>query len=635
MRFSVLVAAVFSVPAISETAGAQQKRVEYDISFPNAAEHEARVVATFFGIPRGTVLHARMSRSSPGRYAPTSFSKSVYDVSAADGHGKALMVSRPDEHEWDVKGHDGTVRIGYTVWGDRIDGTNLSVDHTHAHLNMPATFMWAPETEMAPIRLSVHAPRGWSVATQLVPTADSAQFTAPNMQWFMDSPTEIGPVTWRTWTASYGGKTSTFRLATHTLSIAAQVDTFAAMARAVVAEEIAMWGEPAGYDFGTYTFLGDYLPWAGGDGMEHRNSTFLTSSRGLDTHANRMGNLSSLAHEFFHSWNMERLRSKQIEPFDFSRANMSDALWFGEGFTNYYGALLMRRSGFYTDSAFLAQFGGEIGATIEHGRVEVDDCDMSLRRGRKDRRAPHELDRHEALVEKDRGERHPDQRLEQHQDPGPRPTNRPDADQEEGRRDAGRHDPGDRRQRERSGTAQDRRQVAAGRHGETRARNGCHDEDPARRLLGGDGRKAAPADRHEHGLAGGGEEPECDPQRMDHDPGRRVQAAGDHEDHPDEGETQRDQPRPVEPLMAKRDRDHGDQRGVRVEREQDEGDRGEVERGEHRDVEAEPGKRDDREAHGIAAWQAERVDEPDAAGQAPENDCDDDEQPERRPPGDE
>jgi predicted metalloprotease with PDZ domain len=136
------------------------------------------------------------------------------------------------------------------------------------------------------------------------------------------------------------------------------------MVRRVVAEEVAMWGQPPRYEFGTYTFIADYLPWGTSDGMEHRNSTILTGRRAIDTHEARIGKLESVAHEFFHSWNMERLRSKQIESFDFSRANMSDALWFGEGFTNYYGALSMRRSGFYTDSAFLAQFGGEIGSTI-------------------------------------------------------------------------------------------------------------------------------------------------------------------------------------------------------------------------------------------------------------------------------
>jgi len=354
----------WSGPRPGATVTDQQKRVTYDISFPNAAHHEVHVIATFSGMPRAQVLHARMSRSSPGRYAETAFARNVYDVTATGGDGKPVVVTRPDADGWDVAGHDGIVRISYTVWGDRIDGTYLSVDHFHAHMNMPATFMWAREMERAPIRLSIHAPAGWSIATQLQPTADSSVFTAPDLQYFMDSPTEVGPVAWRSWTTSYGGKSFTWRIAAHHLGTDAQLDTFATMVRRVVAEEVAMWGQPPRYEFGTYTFIADYTAWGTGDGMEHRNSTILTSRRGIDTPEARIGKLESVAHEFFHSWNMERLRSKQIEPFDFSRANMSDALWFGEGFTNYYGALLMRRSGFYTDSAFLAQFGGEIGATI-------------------------------------------------------------------------------------------------------------------------------------------------------------------------------------------------------------------------------------------------------------------------------
>jgi predicted metalloprotease with PDZ domain len=194
----------------------------------------------------------------------------------------------------------------------------------------------------------------------------------------MDSPTEVGPVAWRSWTASYSGKTSTWRLAAHYIGTAAQLDTFTIMVRRVVAEEVAMWGRPPRYDFGTYTFIADYLPWGTSDGMEHRNSTVLTGRFGLNTYETRLAKLESVAHEFFHSWNMERLRSRQIEPFDFTRANISDALWFGEGFTNYYGALLMRRSGFYSDSAFLAQFGGEIGGTINSpARLHGSAVDMS------------------------------------------------------------------------------------------------------------------------------------------------------------------------------------------------------------------------------------------------------------------
>ena len=84
-----------------------------------------------------------MSRSSPGRYAVANFAKNVYDVVATDGRNRPLQTTRPDSHGWAVRGHDGTVRISYIVWGDRIDGTYLSIDHSHAHLNMPATFMFA------------------------------------------------------------------------------------------------------------------------------------------------------------------------------------------------------------------------------------------------------------------------------------------------------------------------------------------------------------------------------------------------------------------------------------------------------------------------------------------------------------
>ena len=320
--------------AAAAPVAAQQQSVQYDISFPNAEQHEARVVATFRGVAPGQVLHARMSRSSPGRYAIHSFAKNVQDVSATDGRGRSLRLTRPDPHGWDVGGSDGTVRISYTVFGDRVDGTYLGVDHSHAHLNMPATFMWARGIVNAPIRLTIHPRPGWRVATQLV-AIDSSTFAAPNLQWFMDSPTEVGPFTMRTWTDSSAAKRSTWRMAIHHLGTEAQADTFAAMAKNVVAEEVAAWGAPAGYDFGTYTFIADYLPWANGDGMEHRNSTIVTSRRALDTREHRLANLGTVSHEFFHSWNVERLRPRSLEPFDFERENMSGELWFAEGFTSY------------------------------------------------------------------------------------------------------------------------------------------------------------------------------------------------------------------------------------------------------------------------------------------------------------
>ncbi|NUR20525.1 MAG: M61 family metallopeptidase [Gemmatimonadaceae bacterium] len=373
MRFLVPLA----ILAVAAPLSGQQ-RVDYDISFPNAAQHEARVVATFSGVARGGTLHLRMSRSSPGRYALHEFAKNVYDVSVADGRGRALAATRPDPYGWDVAGHDGTVRVTYTVFGDRTDGTYLGVDRTHAHINMPATFMWARGLDAAPIRLTIHRQPGWQVATQLVATSDSV-FTAPNLQWFMDSPTEAGPVAWRQWTDSAGGKRATWRMAIHHLGTDAQADSFATMARRVVAEEVAVWGEPAGYDHGSYTFIIDYLKWAYGDGMEHRNSTIITSRGTLTDSAARTARIGTVAHEFFHSWNVERLRPKSLEPFDFERANMSRELWFAEGFTSYYGPLAIRRAGLYTDAQFIEEVGGAATAVITApGRRHFSAVEMSM-----------------------------------------------------------------------------------------------------------------------------------------------------------------------------------------------------------------------------------------------------------------
>jgi predicted metalloprotease with PDZ domain len=364
---------------LASPARAQERRVEYEVAFPNAAHHEAQVTATFRGVPQGRPLQLRMSVSSPGRYARHEFAKNVYDVRVTDASGRPLAVTRPNPHEWDVTPGGTTVRVAYTVFGDRTDGTYLGVDRTHAHMNIPATFVWARGMTDVPIRLTVRPQPGWQVATQLRPTGDANVFEAPNLQWFMDSPTEVGPVVWRTWTETIGGKPVTWRIALHHLGNDAAADTFASMVRRVVDEEVAMWGEPAGYDFGTYTFLSDYLPWASGDGMEHRNSTSLTSSRNITDPAQRLGNVSTVAHEFFHSWNVERLRPRALEPFDFERENMSGELWFAEGFTNYWHPLFLRRAGLYDDDQYAQSMTGDVSTVINSpGRRHFSAVEMSM-----------------------------------------------------------------------------------------------------------------------------------------------------------------------------------------------------------------------------------------------------------------
>ena len=370
----VALSLAFASPVLAQTA----PPVRYDLSFDNAVHHEARITATWRGVRRGP-LRVEMSRSSPGRYAIHEFAKNVYSVSAVDGAGRPLTVQRTDPYGWTIVGHDGTVAVTYTLFGDRADGTYAQIDAAHAHLNMPATLLWAPAYQDRPVEVSFRSPNpDWRIATQLAPTADPAVFTAPNLQYLMDSPTELSDHRVREWTVDDHGAPRTIRIALHDPGTDAHADIFAERARKVVDQLIAVFGDVPDFDYGTYTFLADYMPQNSGDGMEHRNSTVIIGSRSLaDGNYSQIGTLS---HEFFHAWNVERIRPKEIEPFDFTRANATPSLWFAEGFTNYYGPLAIRRAGLSTVDRFLAEAGGQFNAVLNSpARAYGSPQEMSLR----------------------------------------------------------------------------------------------------------------------------------------------------------------------------------------------------------------------------------------------------------------
>lgn len=352
--------------------------VEYEVGFDNAVHHEARITVTYRNVGNGPV-RLQMSRSSPGRYAIHEFAKNVYSVSARDGAGRPLKVERTDPYGWTVAGHDGTVRFSYTVFADRGDGTYSQIDATHAHLNMPATFIWASGFDDRPIQVRFRPlDQKWKVATQLKPEVDRYSFSAPNLQYFMDSPTEISDHALREWQVADSDGRQKIRLAVHHAGTDAEVDRFTAKAKKVVAEQIKVFGDVSNFDFGTYTFLADYLPHVSGDGMEHRNSTYISDTRSFQQAD--FAQLDTLSHEFFHAWNVERLRPAELEPFDFTRANPTPSLWFAEGFTSYYGPLTIRRAGESTVDEYLDDLNGTLNYVLNTpGRTYGSPQEMSLR----------------------------------------------------------------------------------------------------------------------------------------------------------------------------------------------------------------------------------------------------------------
>ncbi|WP_299758550.1 PDZ domain-containing protein [uncultured Pontibacter sp.] len=335
-----------------------QQQVKYALSFPNAVHHEAEVKINFADIQQDT-LKVLMPRTSPGRYAVHEFAKNVYNVRATDAQGKPLQLLRLSTSEWAVPNHKGVATISYTLFADHADGTYAGIDETHAHLNAPASLMYAKGFEKAPAYVTFNIPEGsnWKVATQLRQEQGNTYY-APNFQYLMDSPTELSDFDFAEWTVNDGGKKKTIQVALHHPGTQQQFEQYMAQTKDIVAEQQAVFGQLPDFDFGRYTFIGCYMPQAVGDGMEHRNSTILTSSRPL---AAAMGPLlNTVSHEFFHAWNVERIRPKSLEPFNFQEANMSEALWLAEGFTSYYGDLTMARTGIFDLKKYTSDLAGDL-----------------------------------------------------------------------------------------------------------------------------------------------------------------------------------------------------------------------------------------------------------------------------------
>ncbi len=351
-NFKKMKKTIFSCIVLLSCCGLIAQTNTYEISFENAVHHEAVITASFTDIGSDT-LALRMSRTSPGRYALHEFAKNIYDFKATDADGIALAVSRPDPYQWLITGHSGTVHISYVLFANRGGGTYAQIDETHAHLNIPASFMYAPMLSERPIEVTFNARKdlNWKIATQL-PRVSGNTYTAPNLYYFMDSPTEISNHQTRTFTVNSNNKDYEISLALHHNGTEAELDMYFEKVKKVVLAEMEVYGELPDFDYGSYTFLACYVPNASGDGMEHRNSTILTSTRSL-ANGGMERNIGTVSHEFFHAWNVERIRPKSLEPFSFEMANMSGELWFAEGFTSYYTNLILCRAGIISPERYV------------------------------------------------------------------------------------------------------------------------------------------------------------------------------------------------------------------------------------------------------------------------------------------
>jgi len=304
---------------------------------------------------------------APGRYAIYDFAKNVQEFATVGAQGQALAWTKLDKQTWRVATREagGTVRVSYRVFANDLTGSFSQFDSSHANLNGPSLFMYVADHKPDPLTLTVDAPMNWKLISGLSESTDQRAFQVPNYDVLIDSPMEVSP---DCSLEQFGEHGKTIRVAVH--SYAEQDRNLSALMeglKKVVRSEMTMMPEP---DFRQYTFIFHFVPGLTlGDGMEHLNSTQIVARAELSG-AGLAEALETAAHEFFHAWNVKRLRPVGLGPFDYTREQYTRSLWFAEGVTSYYAYLHLLRSGVWSRQQFLERLAEDIRSLeFEPGRA--------------------------------------------------------------------------------------------------------------------------------------------------------------------------------------------------------------------------------------------------------------------------
>jgi predicted metalloprotease with PDZ domain len=350
-------------------AGAQQataqelEPIAYTIRIPTPSTHEIVVHATLPASGR-TSLDLMMPTWSPGYYRVEDYAANVRDVGATTPDGGPLVVEKTNGNHWRVDTRGGRfVRLSYRVFCHQRTVTTNYVDEDYGVFNGAPTFITLAEDARRPHDVQIELPPGWTSAMSGLdgaPGGSPNRFRAADYETLVDSPIVAGKLGIRTFDVA--GKP-------HVVVSAGDTDGWdgdraTRDLHAFVEENHRFWGF---LPYERYVFLLLFRP--GGGGLEHRNSNLSTvvarprpRADGTAAPPNpRWPSLGLEAHEYFHLFNVKRLRPIELGPFNFEKPPTTGSLWIAEGVTSYYSGLLMTRAGLQTQDEYLASLSSLIG----------------------------------------------------------------------------------------------------------------------------------------------------------------------------------------------------------------------------------------------------------------------------------
>jgi predicted metalloprotease with PDZ domain len=329
--------------------------ITYTIKFPAPGQHGA-VVEAVYPIEGRAAIELMMPIWTPGFYRVENYAGKVLDLSARTPDGQALRVEQPRKNRWRLATNGARkVLVTYKLKCDSRSVTTNWVGADMAVLNGAATFLTLVENGPRPhdIQLELAAPWKQSMTSlEAAPGGQAHHYRAADFDTLVDSPILLGNLDVHEFDVA-GSK--------HLVVNAGDVAGWdgkraAADLKKLVAEHRRLWGF---LPFQRYLFLCVFRP--GGGGLEHRNCTLVTSrATSMRLPAAYRSWLIFVSHEYFHAFNVKRLRPVELGPFDYEKAPRTAGLWVAEGFTCYYDGLLTTRAGLATPTDFLARLSGNI-----------------------------------------------------------------------------------------------------------------------------------------------------------------------------------------------------------------------------------------------------------------------------------
>lgn len=316
------------------------------------AAHEFEVTVTLSQWGEG-MLNFKMPVWTPGSYLVREYARHLQNLQVTGPDGEPVPHRKVRKNHWQVQTPiAGTWTITYRIYADELSVRTNHLDLTHGYFNGAALFVYVVGWEDRPCQVTIAPPETWKVSTAL-PSGDAPhRFIAGDFHTLVDSPFEIG--THQIYPFTAAGKP-------HTLAVWGEGNFKAEPAIAditkLIETEAQFFGELP-YDH--YLFI-LHLSASGFGGLEHKNSCSLNYPRfGFQDQEKYYRFMQLVAHEFFHLWNVKRLRPQGLETFDYTQENYTPSLWFAEGVTSYYDLFFPYRAGVYDQSILLQNLGKEI-----------------------------------------------------------------------------------------------------------------------------------------------------------------------------------------------------------------------------------------------------------------------------------